>query len=107
MVLSRSDKPPTEPPVVMRAVDTFRDTGHAWKMASAAVEQVIALASQLSEAERRQVVDAIEPRESVAELAELWRAELEQRAARVHSGESTGSPADEVFARVEGKLRQR
>lgn len=80
---------------------------HHFVMASAAVEQVIALASQLSEDERRIVVDAIAPKESVAELAALWEAEIERRAERVRSGAATGAPADEVFARVEAKLKQR
>jgi hypothetical protein len=76
-------------------------------MASAAVQRVIDLASELSDEERRQVVDAIEPQESVAELAELWRVEIERRAERVRSGTSQGKPAAEVFARLEAKLKQR
>jgi putative addiction module component (TIGR02574 family) len=76
-------------------------------MASAAVQQVIALASQLSDDDRRLVVDAIAPKESIAELADLWQAEIERRAEHVRSGASRGAPADEVFARVEAKLKNR
>jgi hypothetical protein len=88
-------------------LDTVWNAAHALNMASAAVQRVIDLASELSEEERRQVVDAIEPQESVAELAELWRAEIERRAERVRSGASQGKPAAEVFARLEAKLKQR
>lgn len=91
----------------MVSLDTTSNREHPSIMASAAVQQVIALASQLSDQERRQVVDAIEPQESIAELADLWQAEIERRAARVRSGASTGAPAAEVFARVEAKLKQR
>ncbi len=73
----------------------------------ATVHQVIALAAELSEEERRVVVDAIAPKESVEELARLWRGEIERRAARVRAGESQGRPADEVFARVRSKLASR
>jgi hypothetical protein len=70
----------------------------------ATVQQVIALATELSEEERKVVVDAISPKESVAELASVWNEEIARRAARVRAGESKGRGADEVFARVEGKL---
>jgi hypothetical protein len=75
-------------------------------MATATVREVIALASELSEEERRVVVDAIAPKESIAELAREWQVEIERRAARVRAGDSTRAPADEVFARVESKLRK-
>ena len=74
-------------------------------MASAA--EVIALASELSEDDRRIVVDAIAPKESLEELARSWREEIERRAARVRSGESRGIPANEVFSRIEAKLLSR
>jgi len=73
----------------------------------ATVHEVIALAAQLSEEERRLVVDAIAPKESVEELAQAWTEEIERRAARVRARESTGRPADEVFDRLESKLRTR
>jgi putative addiction module component (TIGR02574 family) len=76
-------------------------------MSSAAVRRVIDLASELSEDERRVVVDAIAPKESVASLAGEWVAEIERRANLVHSGRSEGKPADEVFARIESKLKAR
>jgi putative addiction module component (TIGR02574 family) len=76
-------------------------------MSSAAVRELIALASELSEDERRVVVDVIAPKESVASLAEEWEAEIARRAARVRSGESQGKPADEVFDRLESKLKAR
>jgi len=88
-------------------LDSAAVHAHASLLASTAVQQVIALASQLSEDERRLVVDAIAPKESVAELADLWQAELERRAERVRSGTSDGAPADEVFARIEAKLKNR
>jgi hypothetical protein len=75
-------------------------------MATATVREVIALASELSEEERRVVVDAIAPKESIAELAREWQVEIERRAARVRAGDSARAPADEVFARVESKLRK-
>jgi putative addiction module component (TIGR02574 family) len=71
----------------------------------ATVHQVIELAAQLTEEERRVVVDAIAPEESVEEIAEAWSEEIARRAARVRAGESKGQPADEVFARIEAKLR--
>lgn len=76
-------------------------------MSSAAVKRVIDLASELSEDERRVVVDAIAPRESVASLADEWTAEIERRANLVRGGRSQGKPADEVFDRLESKLKAR
>ncbi len=76
-------------------------------MSSAAVREVIALASELSEEERRVVVDAIAPKESLATLAEEWEAEVARRAERVRSGRSEGKPADDVFDRLESKLKAR
>ena len=69
-------------------------------MSSAAVKRVIDLASELSEDERRVVVDAIAPKESVTTLAE-------RRASLVRSDRSEGKPADEVFDRLESKLKAR
>ena len=66
-------------------------------MSSAAVRQVIALAAELSEEERRVVIDAIAPQESVAGLAAEWEAEIARRAERVRTGQSVGKPANEVF----------
>ncbi len=76
-------------------------------MSSAAVRQVIALAAELSEEERRVVVDAIAPHESVAGLAAEWEAEIARRAERVRAGESAGKPAVEVFDRLEAQLKAR
>ena len=76
-------------------------------MSSAAVKRVIDLATELSEDERRVVVDAIAPKESVASLADEWTAEIERRANLVRSGRSEGKPADEVFDRLESKLKAR
>jgi hypothetical protein len=76
-------------------------------MSSAAVRQVIALASELSEEERSVVVDAIAPRAVTASLAEEWEAEIARRADRVRSGQSEGKPAAEVFARLEAQLKSR
>jgi len=76
-------------------------------MSSAAVRELIALASELSDEERSVVVDVIAPKESVASLADEWEAEIARRAARVRSGESQGKPADEVFDRLESKLKAR
>jgi hypothetical protein len=73
----------------------------------ATVHQVIALASELSEEERRVVVDAIAPKESVEELVRAWREEIDHRAARVRAGESKGRLADEVFERIGAKLTSR
>jgi hypothetical protein len=73
----------------------------------ARVHQVIELAAQLSEEERRVVVVAIAPKESVEELARACGEEIARRAARVHAGDSKGRPADEVFDRIEAKLRAR
>jgi len=74
-------------------------------MSSAAVRQVIALAAELSEEERRVVVDAIAPQESVAGLAAEWEAEIARRADRVRTGQSTDKPAAEVFDRLEARLK--
>jgi putative addiction module component len=85
------------------------DAGHGRVHASvmATVHQVIALAAELSDEERRIVVDAIAPKESVEELARAWSEEIGRRAARVRAGESTGRPGDEVFERVGAKLGSR
>jgi len=74
-------------------------------MSSAAVKRVIDLASELSEDERRVVGDAIAPKESVASLADEWQAEIERRASLTRSAPSRGKPADEVFDRLETKLK--
>jgi hypothetical protein len=76
-------------------------------MSSAAVRQVIALAAELSDEERRVVVDAIAPQESVAGLAAEWEAEIARRAERVRTGQSVGKPAREVFERLEAQLKAR
>lgn len=76
-------------------------------MSSAAVRQVIALAAELSEEERRRVVDAIAPQESVAGLAAEWEAVIARRAERVRTGQSGGKPAAEVFDRLEARLKAR
>jgi hypothetical protein len=76
-------------------------------MSGAAVRQVIALAAELSEDERRLVVDAIAPQESVAGLAAEWEAEIARRAERVRTGRSAGKPAAEVFDRLEARLKAR
>lgn len=76
-------------------------------MSSAAVRELIALASELSEDERRVVVDAIAPQDSIARLAAEWEAEIARRAERVRAGQATGKPADEVFDRLESKLKAR
>lgn len=76
-------------------------------MSSAAVRQVVALAAELSEEERRVVIDAIAPQESVAGLAAEWEAEIAQRAERVRTGQSVGKPANEVFDRLEARLKAR
>jgi hypothetical protein len=76
-------------------------------MSSAAVRQVIALASKLSEEERSVVVDAIAPATTVASLSSEWEVEIARRAERVRTGQSQGKPADEVFDRLEAKLRSR
>lgn len=73
----------------------------------ATVHEVIALAAELSDEERRVVVDAIAPKESIEELARAWTEEIDRRAVRVRAGEAKGRPADEVFDRIEAKLRSR
>ena len=76
-------------------------------MSNATVRKVIELASELSEEERRIVVDAIAPREVTASLAEEWEAEIARRAERVRTGQSQGKPAQEVFDRLESKFSSR
>ncbi|MBK7582511.1 MAG: hypothetical protein IPI67_20230 [Myxococcales bacterium] len=76
-------------------------------MSAARVREIIASASALSEDERRVVVDAIAPRESIAKLAADWEVEVARRAARVRSGQSHGKAGDEVFDRLESKLKAR
>jgi len=75
-------------------------------MANATVRELIALAAELSEDERRVVVDAIAHKESVA-LADEWEAEIARRAERVRAGQSSGKAASEVFDRLESKLKAR
>jgi hypothetical protein len=87
------------------ALDIGAPREHVCVMAT--VHEVIELAAQLSEEDRRVVVDAIAPKESVEELARAWSEEVARRAARVRAGESKGRPADEVFDRIEAKLRAR
>ena len=74
-------------------------------MSRAAVQQVIALATELSEDERRVVADAIAPKESVSRLVDEWQAEIARRANLVRSGRSLGKPAEDVFDRLESKLK--
>ena len=74
-------------------------------MSSAAVRKLISLAAELSEDERRVVVDAIAPKESIASLAEQWESEIARRAERVRSGHAPGKPADDVFDRLESKAQ--
>jgi hypothetical protein len=88
-------------------LDTPSRVDQASPMSSAAVRKVIAFASELSEDERRVIVDAIAPQESVALLAGAWEAEIARRAARVRSEPLTGKAADEVFDRLESKLKTR
>lgn len=76
-------------------------------MSAARVRELIASASELSEDERRLVIDALAPRESVAKLAAEWEVEVARRAARVRSGQSHGNAGDEVFDRLESKLKAR
>ena len=57
--------------------------------------------------ERRVVVDAIAPQESVAGLAAEWEVEIARRAELVRTGQSVGKPAAEVFDRLEARLRAR
>jgi hypothetical protein len=76
-------------------------------MSSAAVREVIALASELSEDERRVVVDAIAPQQSRESLAEEWEIEIARRADLVRSGRAQGKPASDVFNRLESKLKMR
>jgi hypothetical protein len=76
-------------------------------MSSAAVREVIALATELTDDERSVVIDAIAPKESVARLASEWEAEIARRAELVRDGRALGKSADEVFDRVEAKLKAR
>jgi hypothetical protein len=76
-------------------------------MSSAAVRNDIALAAELSDEERRVVVDAIAPKESLSILADEWESEIASRAERVRAGHSHGKPAEQVFDRLESKLKAR
>jgi hypothetical protein len=76
-------------------------------VSTAAVRQVIELAATLSDEERSVVVDAITPKQSLTDLADEWEAEIARRAQRVRSGQSLGKPAEEVFDRLESKLREK
>jgi putative addiction module component (TIGR02574 family) len=87
------------------ALDRRRTNDKDLRMSSSAVRTVIALASELSDDERRVVIDAIAPKESIASLAEEWEAEIARRAARVRAGQSQGEPAEQVFGRLESKLK--
>ena len=74
-------------------------------MSRAVVQQVIALATELSDDERRLVADAIAPKESVSSLVDEWQAEIARRVTLVRSGRSLRKPADDVFDRLESKLK--
>jgi hypothetical protein len=74
-------------------------------MSSTGVRDLIALASELSEDERRVVVDAIAPKGSIKSLAEEWEAEVARRAESAWLTQSSGKPADDVFHRLEFKLK--
>jgi putative addiction module component (TIGR02574 family) len=76
-------------------------------MSSAAVRKVLDLASELSDEERRVVVDAIAPPETTAVLAAEWEAEIARRVERAKADPSRGTPAHEVFARLDSKLASR
>jgi len=88
-------------------LDRRRAADQDFGMSSAAVRHAIALASALSEDERRVVVDAIAPKECLASLADDWEAEIARRVERVRAGRSEAKPADEVFERLDSKLRTR
>ena len=105
LAVRRRCKPLKSRPLTTVTLDGGSGRRHASAMAT--VHQVIALAAELSEEDRRVVVDAIAPKESLEELALAWTAEIERRAARVRAGESKGRPANEVFARIEAKLGPR
>jgi Putative addiction module component len=92
-------------PRVSAGLDASAPQEQAWVMAT--VHQVIELAAQLSEEERRVVVDAIAPKESLEELARAWGEEIDRRAARVRAGETRGRTADKVFDDIGAKLRSR
>ena len=53
------------------------------------------------------VVEVNSAQESPTDVARAWSEEIDRRAARVRAGESNGRPADEVFDRIEAKLRAR
>jgi putative addiction module component (TIGR02574 family) len=88
-------------------LDRSRRSAQDLGMSSAAVRKLIALASELSDDERRVLVDAIASEESVASLADEWEAEIARRAQRVRSDPTQGKPSDEVFERLESKLKTR
>ena len=67
-----------------------------------AIRQVIALAAEPSEDERRVVVDAIAPREPLADFAAECEAENERRAERAPIVQSQAIPEQPAFA--ESKL---
>jgi hypothetical protein len=50
---------------------------------------------------------AFAPQESVAGLAAEWEAEIAGRAERVRTVQSVGKPANEVFDRLEARLKAR
>jgi putative addiction module component (TIGR02574 family) len=76
-------------------------------MSSAAVRKVIDLASELSDEERRVVVDAIAPPATTASLAAEWEAEIARRVERVKADPQQGRPAHDVFDRLDAKLASR
>jgi hypothetical protein len=53
------------------------------------------------------IVEESSPHESPDDVARAWSEEVERRAARVRAGESNGKPSDQVFDRIEAKLRAR
>lgn len=48
-----------------------------------------------------------EPTEDLVEVEMAWAKEIERRARRVLTGESTGEPWEDVRARVERRLKER
>lgn len=71
------------------------------------LESVTAEALQLTADERAELIETlIASVEPPSALHPAWEAEIERRLADLDAGRTQAVPADEVFARIEAKLKK-
>ena len=69
--------------------------------------RVLEAALQLAPRERAELVEALTASLDGSDLGEAWEGEIRQRIADVDSGRVKPVPGDQVFSRIEQRLRAR